>query len=183
MNFRELQTNLENLTNTRVSLTEIGNALGIKLSTVSTRAKNNSTLKFDEIKRIEKYFNLKLIDESRLKSEPITYKNSRIKNMIEKMGIGISAYGIYRALLDIISEKGIKSGSEIEAAGELNTAEKYIKLILNDFDLFYIRNNEYCSVFDENAPALKSLNSEQFNLLKTELYKELSAMFQKENIH
>ena len=62
MDFKELQSTLQKLTNSKISLTQIGDALGIKLSTVSTRVKNGSELKYNEIKKIENYFEVKLTD-------------------------------------------------------------------------------------------------------------------------
>ena len=50
MQFKEIQGTLQKLTRSKVSLTEIGKALGIKLSTVSTRNKNGSEVKYSESK-------------------------------------------------------------------------------------------------------------------------------------
>mgnify|MGYP002627419607 CR=1 FL=1 len=110
MNFKELQYRLQNATNTKVSLTEIGNALGIKLSTVSTRAKNNSELKYSEIKTIENYFNIQLLNEPKeINEKTISYKHEHVQSMIKKLGIGMESYGLYHALMDMLAEKEILS--------------------------------------------------------------------------
>ena len=181
MQFKELQTKLEKLTNSKVSLTEIGNALGIKLSTVSTRAKNNSSLKYAEIKKIENYFNVSIYDEASTETAPVTYKNEKIQNMINSLNIGIAAYGLYWAIVEIIFEKGIKTGCEKLIAEELNAAEKYVYSILNDFGLFYIKNNFYCSIFSEHAVLSSSPYAELFNCIKNEIFTDVLHRLQSEN--
>lgn len=64
MNFEELQDTLQNLTNSKVPYSKIADALNIKTSTVSTRKGNGSELHFDEIKKLEKYFNVVLTDST-----------------------------------------------------------------------------------------------------------------------
>ena len=183
MNFKELQTALENVTKTKVSLTEIGNALGIKLSTVSTRAKNNSELKYNEIKKIENYFSIELIAEKNGNGQTyITYKNEKIQNMINELGIGMTSYGIYRALLEIISEKGIVMGSEKSIAKDLAVDEALIKSILNNFNLFYSRNNMYYSIFPEHNIANNFLYSKIIDNIKNEIYTDVINMLKNKNI-
>ncbi len=64
MNFEELQDTLQNLTNSKIPYSKIADALNIKTSTVSTRKGNGSELHFDEIKKLEKYFNVVLTDSA-----------------------------------------------------------------------------------------------------------------------
>lgn len=64
MNFEELQDALQNLTNSKVPYSKIADALNIKTSTVSTRKGNGSELRFNELKKIEKYFNVILTDST-----------------------------------------------------------------------------------------------------------------------
>lgn len=64
MNFEELQDTLQNLTNSKVPYSKIADALNIKTSTVSTRKGKGSKLRFNELKKIEKYFNVILTDST-----------------------------------------------------------------------------------------------------------------------
>ena len=64
MNFEELQDTLQNLTNSKVPYSKIADALNIKTSTVSTRKGKESELRFNELKKIEKYFNVILTDST-----------------------------------------------------------------------------------------------------------------------
>lgn len=64
MNFEELKNNLQNLTNGEITYQKIADALGRKLSTISTRKNNGSQVKFDELKKLEKYFDVVLTDSS-----------------------------------------------------------------------------------------------------------------------
>ena len=67
MYFKDLQTTLQNLTDKRITLEKIANALGITKGAVSIRIKNaNSMLRLDEIKKLENYFmvNLQNSDEA-----------------------------------------------------------------------------------------------------------------------
>jgi phage repressor protein C with HTH and peptisase S24 domain len=54
----EILITLQNLTNSKISQTDIAKALGTGRSNISLRAKNKSELTIDEIKKIEKYFNV-----------------------------------------------------------------------------------------------------------------------------
>lgn len=182
MKFKELQTNLQNLTKTKISLTEIGKALGIKLSTVSTRAKKDSELKYNEIKKIERHFGVKLIKENNFIQSAITYKNENIQKMIKSSGIGIAAYGLYWSIVEIISEKGIGVGTEHLIAKELGAEEKYIKTILNDYELFYIKNNHYYSVFPEHHTDYEHFNSPQFEDVKSEILNEVEKMLKERGL-
>lgn len=60
----ELQEQLQCLTKkTKISYTEIGKALGCGRSNISQRAKNKSPLTFAELKRIDSYFNVNLLNK------------------------------------------------------------------------------------------------------------------------
>lgn len=60
MDFKELQSKLIGLTNRNISQTEIGNALGIKRSTTSTRFKTKSQLKMSELEKVAAYFDVSI---------------------------------------------------------------------------------------------------------------------------
>lgn len=67
MYFKDLQITLQNLTDKRITLEKIANALGITKGAVSIRMKNpNSMLRLDELKKLENYFmvNLQNTDEA-----------------------------------------------------------------------------------------------------------------------
>lgn len=64
MNFEELKDTLQNLTNGEITYQRIADVLGRKLSTISTRKGNGSKVKFDELKKLEKYFNVVLTDST-----------------------------------------------------------------------------------------------------------------------
>lgn len=65
MYFKDLQATLQKLTDEKVTLEKIGEALGVTKGAISTRAKNRkSQLRLDEIKKLEKYFLVSLRDEN-----------------------------------------------------------------------------------------------------------------------
>lgn len=64
MEFTELKTTLQNLTNSEVTYQKIADVLNLKRSTISTRKGKGSKVKFDEIKKLEKYFNVVLTDSA-----------------------------------------------------------------------------------------------------------------------
>jgi len=64
MNFEELKDTLQNLTNGEITYQRIADVLGRKLSTISTRKGNGSNVKYDELKKLEKYFNVVLTDST-----------------------------------------------------------------------------------------------------------------------
>lgn len=64
MNFEELQETLQNLTNSKISYAKIAKGLNLKTSTISTRKANSSELRYDEIKKLENYFDVVLTDSA-----------------------------------------------------------------------------------------------------------------------
>lgn len=72
----ELQAELQNLKNCRISYTDIGKALDTGRANISKRANSNSILKEDEIKKIEKYFDVIL---SRQTVNNVSKENDIIK--------------------------------------------------------------------------------------------------------
>lgn len=56
----EIKTILQNLTKAKITQITIANALGCGRSNISQRENNNSVLTFEEIKKIENYFNVSL---------------------------------------------------------------------------------------------------------------------------
>lgn len=64
MKFEELQATLQNLTNSKITYQEIADALGRKLSTISTRKGDGSELRLNELKKIESYFDVVLTDSA-----------------------------------------------------------------------------------------------------------------------
>ena len=183
MDFKELQDTLQKLTNSKISLTQIGQALDIKLSTVSTRVKNGSELKYNEIKKIERYFGVKLVKEKDFMQSPLTHKNEHIQKMINNIEIGIASYGVYWSLVETISEKGIKVGTEKEVAADLHIEEKYIKAILNDYELFYIMNGNYYSIFPEHHIDSEHFYANQFEDVKADILKEVEKMLEDRGIN
>lgn len=61
-NFIEIQAILQNLTNAKITLAQIGQALGTGRANISKRANGKSKLSIEEIEKIEKYFNVELTD-------------------------------------------------------------------------------------------------------------------------
>lgn len=56
----EIQNTLQKLIKAKITQTDIADALGTGRSNISLRAKNNSQLSFEEIKKIESYFKVNL---------------------------------------------------------------------------------------------------------------------------
>lgn len=56
MNINEAQAILQNLTNAKITQTEIGHALQKTRSDINAKAKRNTELKLSEIQQLEKYF-------------------------------------------------------------------------------------------------------------------------------
>lgn len=167
MNFKELQATLQNLTKSKVSLTQIGEALNIKRPTVSLRAKNNSELKYDEMKKIERFFNVKLTGENNFMQSVITYKDSRIQNMINNSGIGIASYGVYWALVEKAQSEGLLVGNEKNFADEFGVKEEIVIKILNEYNLFFVRNQKYYSVMPEHHINDSNFIAAHFEVVKT----------------
>ena len=62
MLLQEIHTKLQNLTNAKISQSELGKAMGVTRANISLRFKNKSKVSHNELKKIEKYFNVSLSD-------------------------------------------------------------------------------------------------------------------------
>lgn len=60
MNITEIQIKLQELTNGKVTQTDIAHALNKDRSNINTKAKKGTELKLSEIRQIEEYFNVNL---------------------------------------------------------------------------------------------------------------------------
>lgn len=70
----EVQAELQNLTNAKISYTDIGNVLGTGRANISLRAKNNSKVTINELKKLEDAYNVDLIKQ-------------KINNLSETLGL------------------------------------------------------------------------------------------------
>lgn len=82
MDFEELKTTLQTLTNSEITYQKIADVLGRKLSTISTRKGNGSKVKFDELKKIESYFDV-ILTESACHTAKIIEDIEENRNKIE----------------------------------------------------------------------------------------------------
>lgn len=62
MNINEVLNHLQNLTKTKITQTELGKALGKTRSDISLKAKRQTDLKLSDIRKIEAYFDVDLIN-------------------------------------------------------------------------------------------------------------------------
>lgn len=111
----EIQEYLQNLTNSKITYTEIGKGLNTGRSNISLRAKNSSELSVSEVKRLEKYFNLDILN----KINNVT-GNNLIDNFVDlpvrgevyaSMGSGVTVYnenqtGIYKVNPQLLNDIG-----------------------------------------------------------------------------
>ena len=62
MNIQEVLDLLQNLTNSKITQTELGKALGKTRSDINSKIKRGTEIKLSDIRKIENYFDVKLID-------------------------------------------------------------------------------------------------------------------------
>ena len=65
----EIQDIIQKLTKAKITQIDIAEALGCGRSNISLRSKNNSRLTFEEIKKIEQYFNISLNNQQTLQTD------------------------------------------------------------------------------------------------------------------
>lgn len=70
----EVKDQLQNLTNTKISYTDIGNVLGTGRANISLRAKNDSQISVNELRKLEEAYNVDLIKQ-------------RLNNLSESLGL------------------------------------------------------------------------------------------------
>ena len=103
MNFNDLQAILQNLTNKKISLAEIGRILELTRSNISKRAQSKSEVTVSELKKIE-----------------------------EHLGISIYQSGVYsgeRQNDTAVDEKSSQFGSRLSELQAFHTCSHYVTLI------------------------------------------------------
>lgn len=70
MNFTELQTSLQNLTNKKIFLADFAKILNCGKANISNRAKNKSEVTVSELQKIEKHYNVSLYNTNQ-NPEPV----------------------------------------------------------------------------------------------------------------
>jgi phage repressor protein C with HTH and peptisase S24 domain len=70
----EVKDQLQNLTNTKISYTDIGNVLGTGRANISLRAKNDSQISVNELRKLEEAYNVDLIKQ-------------RLNNLSDSLGL------------------------------------------------------------------------------------------------
>lgn len=124
MDFEELQQLLQNLTNSKITFKKIADSLGVKLSTISTRKGKGSKVRFDEVKRIEKYFDVCLTDSAcqtaklveQIESDRTNIELAKIEyfpDVYLSAGYGVEVYDEYSETIVIderflMSERGMR---------------------------------------------------------------------------
>ena len=89
----EVLTELQNLTNSKISQTELGKALGITRSAISLRIKNKSEVSYAELKKIENYFNVSLTKFKQTNHALINSNNKEaIKNTVRYVKDSLTRY-------------------------------------------------------------------------------------------
>lgn len=110
----EVQDDLQNLTNrSKISYTEIAKALGTGRSNISLRAKNKSELTITEIKRIENYFNVSLLNKLNNTENDEDFIDIPVRgDVYASMGSGITVYneeqtGVYKISRELARDIGV----------------------------------------------------------------------------
>ena len=110
---KEIQTTLQNLTNTpKISFSDIAKALGTGRANISLRAKNNSELTEIEIKRLEHYFNVSL-NKLNIENPELDFSAIPVRGEVyASMGSGITIYdetqtGTYKISRELARDIGV----------------------------------------------------------------------------
>lgn len=104
----EIQEYLQNLTNSKITFTEIGKGLSTGRSNISLRAKNGSELSVSEIKRLEKYFNIEILNKINIVNNKTDedFIDIPVRGDVNaSMGYGITVYSEEQTGVYKISEK------------------------------------------------------------------------------
>lgn len=81
----EIQDTIQNLTNAKISQSDIAKVLGTGRSNISLRVKNESQVTYEEIKKLENAYNINLSEKS--KDVSIDDIKEQIKSIKEKLGM------------------------------------------------------------------------------------------------
>lgn len=122
MKYNEVVSRLQNLTNLQPSQAELVQITGTKQSTMSNRALRNSDFPFDEIEKLNRFYNINIITNS--SQHKISQDDNNISLPIlgeveTSMGYGVEVYnenqtGTYSISRQLANDLGIdKSNSEI----------------------------------------------------------------------
>lgn len=191
----EIQTILENLTKTKIAKAEIARALNTGRANISARAKSNSILKADEIKKLEEKFNV-VLDNSVLSKNKI-YQNIPVQsNVNENIEHSITYDNENKHYVYTISTKLLKSiGADVNASeiyfikgdsmhpsiesGDCILVDKSKKEI-SDGCLYFVKiNNELC------ARRLQKILPDRIKIISDnkEKYEPIFYYIEKSNFH
>lgn len=152
MYFKDIQTTLQNLTNKRVTLQGIADALGITKGAVSIRMKNpNSILRLDELKKLENYFMVNLQNPDEVYNYNRAFQHSA--DMMKTIGQRLQAVRKYLSLKaeDVAKDLDVK----IRTLGAYERNENYPPAdFISKFITKYGVNPEY--ILNGYMPMFKS---------------------------
>ena len=97
----EIQQQLQNLTNSKVSYTDIGNVLGTGRSNISLRAKNKSQLTINEIQKLESAYKVNLIKQKINNSNDNTVTLDYFPDVFGSCGNGVFPFSTKKELITI----------------------------------------------------------------------------------
>ena len=168
MYFKDIQATIQNLTNKRVTLQGIANALGITKGAVSIRTKNpNSMLRLDEIKKLESYFMINLQNLQEILPEGTRTAGDRLQ--VVRKFLNLTAEELAKNLGISTRTLGAYERNELTINSVIHT--KLIKLYNVNID--YILNNKSPMFFEQDSRGY-NYNKK----VKTMYFKDLQSILQ-----
>lgn len=164
MNFKDVQTMLQNLTNYKITHKKLADALGVSAGAVSQRINNpKSMLRMDEIKKIENYFMVNLQNPS----EVYNY-NRALQRSADKMNtIGGRIQTIRKYLNLLVSDVAKELNIKPRTLGAYERNENYppAEFLSNFMDKYNVNPNYllegYNPMFKESEEVEESTDSKE----------------------
>lgn len=161
MNIIDVQTKIQNLTKAKVSLSQIGEVLGISRAAMSKRAKLGSDIGVDELKTIEKFYNLSLFDvpSKNDNSEHVTL--DYFPDVFGSCGNGVFQFSMQKETLTIPKNAFFTKYSPAKTYFIINAYGNSMQPFIYDKDKLIVESYDGEQIID-NRPYVFSYKDEIF---------------------
>ena len=142
----EIQDDIQNLTKAKITQIDIAQALGCGRSNISLRAKNNSKLSFEEIKKIERFFNVSLADKQILNDSEHKIECDYFPDVFGSCGNGAFVLSETKEKIQIPEKCFIKPISKVKKYSVINAVGSSMQPLIFDKDKLIV---EHCELGDK----------------------------------
>ena len=157
----EAQQQIQNLTNTKISYSDIGNVLGTGRSNISLRAKNESQLTINELQKLEKAYNVSLIKQKINNFDNDIITLDYFPDVCGSCGNGVFQFSTYKEQMIVPKSNFCTRFSPLKKYFVINAYGDSMQPLIYDKDKLIVEHWEGEQIID-NKPYIFCRNDEIF---------------------